>query len=276
MRQHYDRHSHFKTTEEATSVCQHYDTDIDTSRQQMKLSLCVSIMTQTLTLQDNKWSHSCMSALWHRLWHFKKRDEVIPVYQHYDTDIDTSRQQMKLSLCVSIMTQTLTLQDNIGSYPCVSIIIQTLTLQENKWSYPCVSIMTHTLTLQNNKWSYPCQHYNRHWHFKKTNEVISVCQHYDTDIDTSRQQKKLSLCVSIMTQTLTLQDNRRSYPCMSALWQTFTFLDNRFNFPFGIFTGFLSLLVNFTTCDVTSRKQMLYLFVCLMVFNATFNNISVI
>ena len=195
------QHWHFKKRDEVIPVCQHYDTDIDTSRQQMKLSLCVSIMTQTLTLQDNKWSHSCMSALWHRLWHFKTTNEVIPVCQHYDTDFDTSRQQMKSFLYVSIMTQTLTLQDK-------------------RWSYSCVSALWH-----------------RHWYFKTTNEVFPVCQHYDTDIDTSRQhmklslcqhyntdidtsrqEMKLSLCVSIMTQTLTLQDKRWSYSCVSALW----------------------------------------------------------
>ena len=243
---------HFKKTDKVITVCQHYDTyidtarkqmklslcvsidtDFDTSKQEIKLSLCVSIVTQTMTLQENR-SYPCVSALWHRHWHFKTTDKVIPVYQHYDTDIDTSRQQKKLPRCVSIMTDIHTSRQQKKLPLCVSIMTRTLTLQDNKWSYTCVSIMTQTLTLQDNIWSYPC------------------------------------------VSALTLQEKRWSYPCMSALWQTFTFLDNRFNFPFGIFTGFLSLLVNFTTCDVTSRKQMLYLFVCLMVFNATFNNISVI
>ena len=185
------KHWHFKTTDKVIPVCQHYDTDIDTSRQQMEFSLCVSIMTQTMTFQDNRWSYNCVSALWHRLWHFKKTDKVIIVCQHYDTYIDTARKQMKLSLCVNIMTQILTLQDNIKLSLCVSIVKQTLTLQDKRWSYPCVSALWH-----------------RHWHFKTTYKIITMCQHCDTNIDTSRQQIKLSLCVSIVTQTLTLQDNR--------------------------------------------------------------------
>jgi hypothetical protein len=190
------RHWHFKTTDKVIPVYQHYDTDIDTSRQQKKLPLCVSIMTdihtsrqqkklplcvsimtQTLTLQDNKWSYPCVSALWHRLWHFKTTNEVIPVCQHYDTDFDTSRQQMKSFLYVSIMTQT-------------------LTLQEKRWSYPCVSALWH-----------------RHWYFKTTNEVVPVCQHYDTDIDTSRQHRKLSLCQHYNTDTDTSRKQMKLSMC---------------------------------------------------------------
>ena len=62
-----------KTTDEIIPLCQHYNTDIDT---------------------------------------FKTTDEVFPVCQHHNTDIDTSKQQNKLSLCVSIMTRTLPLQEN--------------------------------------------------------------------------------------------------------------------------------------------------------------------
>jgi hypothetical protein len=182
--------------EQKLSLCQHYDTDIDTSKQQIKLSLCISIMTRTLilqdnrrsypcasalwqtfTLQDNRRSYLCVSALWHRHWHFKTTNEVIPVCQHYDTDFDTSRQQMKSFLYVSIMTQT-------------------LTLQEKRWSYPCVSALWH-----------------RHWYFKTTNEVVPVCQHYDTDIDTSRQHRKLSLCQHYNTDTDTSRKQMKLSMC---------------------------------------------------------------
>ena len=152
-----------------------------------------------------------MSALWHKHWHFKTTDKVIPVCQHYDTDIDISRQQMEFSLCVSIMTQTMTFQDNRWSYPCVSALwhIQWHSRQQMKLSL-CVSIITQTLTLQDNRRSYPVyQHYNTDIDtFKTTDEVFPVCQHHNTDIDTSKQQNKLSLCVSIMTRTLPLQENR--------------------------------------------------------------------
>ena len=144
-------HWHFKTRDEATSVCQHYNTDIDTSRKQMKLSLSVSIMRQTLKLKDNTLSYPWVSVLWDRHWHLRTTHQVIPVCQHYyDTAVALSRQQMKLSLCVSIVTQTLTLQDY-------------------KWSYPCVSALWH-----------------RQIHFKTRDTIIPVCQHYDTYTDTSR------------------------------------------------------------------------------------------
>ena len=142
----------FKTRDEVIPVCQYYDN----SRQQMKLSLCisimtlkdnrwwsylcVSIMTQTFTFLDNRWSYLCVSTLWHRHWHFKTTDEVITVYQHYETDIDTSRQQMKLSLCVSITTDFNTSRQQ-KSDPCVCTMTHTLTLQDKRWSYLCVSAL---------------------------------------------------------------------------------------------------------------------------------------
>ena len=171
-----------------------------------------------------------MSALWHRLWHFKKTDKVIIVCQHYDTYIDTARKQMKLSLCVNIMTQILTLQDNIKLSLCVSIVKQTLTLQDERWSYPCVSALWH-----------------RHWHFKTTYKIITMCQHCDTNIDTSRQQIKLSLCVSIMTQTLTFQDNRWNFPCVSALWHK--------QWHFKTTDEVITVCQHYDTDFDTSRKQ---------------------
>ena len=184
-------------------VCQHYDT----SRQQIKLSLCVSIIMQILTLQDIKWSYLCVPALWHIHWHFNSRDEATYVCQLYNTDIDTSRQHIKLSLCVSIMTYTLVHQDidevisvyqhYDTDYDDTTLCFSIMTLQDNKWSYPCVSALWHRQCL-----------------FKTRDEVfmcVSTLWHIHWQCKITDEA---TLSVSIMT----LQDNKWSYPCVSALW----------------------------------------------------------